>query len=118
APVRAAGAGARRRREGGGCSGVRRPRHVDPPGGAVVRHLDRPDAALRGDVGGGTRGDRGAARRTGPPALTRASGLKVASTPCRCTNEHMDPDFTALASRVAARAEVLGCLILSRDGLV
>ena len=30
----------------------------------------------------------------------------------------MDPDFTALASRVAARAEVLGCIILSRDGLV
>jgi len=30
----------------------------------------------------------------------------------------MDPDFTALASRVAARAEVLGCVILSRDGLV
>src|SRR5207302_4081060 len=30
----------------------------------------------------------------------------------------MDLDFTALASRVAARAEVLGCVILSRDGLV
>src|SRR5438552_7524871 len=30
----------------------------------------------------------------------------------------MDIDFTALASRVAARAEVHGCLILSRDGLV
>ncbi|MDP9342465.1 MAG: hypothetical protein M3Q23_10315 [Actinomycetota bacterium] len=30
----------------------------------------------------------------------------------------MDIDFTALASRVAARAEVLGCVILSRDGLV
>ncbi len=30
----------------------------------------------------------------------------------------MDPDFTALASRVAAMAEVLGCVILSRDGLV
>jgi hypothetical protein len=30
----------------------------------------------------------------------------------------MDPDFTALASRLAARAEVLGCVILSRDGLV
>ncbi|MFL5799130.1 MAG: hypothetical protein ACJ77A_14520 [Actinomycetota bacterium] len=33
-------------------------------------------------------------------------------------NRYMDPDFTALASRVAARAEVLGCVILSRDGLV
>ena len=30
----------------------------------------------------------------------------------------MEIDFTALASRVAARAEVLGCLILSQDGLV
>src|SRR5919198_4987499 len=30
----------------------------------------------------------------------------------------METDFTALASRVAARAEMLGCLILSRDGLV
>jgi hypothetical protein len=30
----------------------------------------------------------------------------------------MDIDFSALASRVAARAEVLGCVILSRDGLV
>ena len=30
----------------------------------------------------------------------------------------MDLDFTALASRVAARAEILGCVILSRDGLV
>src|SRR5438034_375030 len=30
----------------------------------------------------------------------------------------MDIDFTALASRVAARAEVLGCVILSKDGLV
>ncbi len=30
----------------------------------------------------------------------------------------MDIDFTALASRVAARAEVVGCVILSRDGLV
>ncbi|HEX9375076.1 MAG TPA: hypothetical protein VGB19_02385 [Actinomycetota bacterium] len=30
----------------------------------------------------------------------------------------MDLDFTALASRVAARAEVLGCVLLSRDGLV
>jgi len=30
----------------------------------------------------------------------------------------MDPDFSALASRLAARAEVLGCVILSRDGLV
>jgi hypothetical protein len=30
----------------------------------------------------------------------------------------MDPDYTALASRVAARAEVLGCVILSSDGLV
>jgi hypothetical protein len=30
----------------------------------------------------------------------------------------MESDYTALASRVAARAEVLGCLILSRDGLV
>jgi hypothetical protein len=30
----------------------------------------------------------------------------------------MDVDFTALASRVATRADVLGCLILSRDGLV
>src|SRR6266542_2547196 len=30
----------------------------------------------------------------------------------------MDLDFTTLASRVAAQAEVLGCVILSRDGLV
>jgi hypothetical protein len=30
----------------------------------------------------------------------------------------MDIDFSALASRVAARADVLGCVILSRDGLV
>src|SRR5947207_14528075 len=30
----------------------------------------------------------------------------------------MERDYSALASRVAARAEVLGCLILSRDGLV
>lgn len=30
----------------------------------------------------------------------------------------MDPDYTALASRIAARAEVIGCLVLSRDGLV
>ncbi len=30
----------------------------------------------------------------------------------------MDLDFSALASRVAARADVLGCVILSRDGLV
>src|SRR5919198_3179038 len=30
----------------------------------------------------------------------------------------METDFTALASRVAARAEMLGCHILSRDGLV
>jgi hypothetical protein len=30
----------------------------------------------------------------------------------------MDVDYTALASRVATRADVLGCLILSRDGLV
>jgi hypothetical protein len=30
----------------------------------------------------------------------------------------MDIDFTALASRVAARGEVLGCVILSRDGLI
>jgi hypothetical protein len=30
----------------------------------------------------------------------------------------METDYTALASRVAARAEVLGCVILSRDGLV
>jgi hypothetical protein len=30
----------------------------------------------------------------------------------------MDPDYTTLASRIAARTEVLGCLILSRDGLV
>jgi hypothetical protein len=30
----------------------------------------------------------------------------------------METEFTALASRVAARAEMLGCLILSRDGLV
>jgi hypothetical protein len=30
----------------------------------------------------------------------------------------MDLDYTALASRVAARAEILGCVILSRDGLV
>ena len=30
----------------------------------------------------------------------------------------METDFTALASRVAARTEMLGCLILSRDGLL
>ena len=30
----------------------------------------------------------------------------------------METEYTALASRVAARAEVLGCVILSRDGLV
>src|SRR5438128_772369 len=30
----------------------------------------------------------------------------------------METDFTALASRVAARVEMLGCLILSRDGFV
>jgi len=32
--------------------------------------------------------------------------------------EHMDIDFSALASRVAAFSDVLGCIILSTDGLV
>ena len=104
---------------------LRRPRSPAAAGGPLVRAVDRAVGAARGDVGGG------AGRLARPPARSPATidvagpfgpaGRRPQARPPApmVEMEVAHGRLLALAASLAATsADVRGCLILSRDGLV